>query len=217
MLGWSGIIAGLFIFAYSWLVLRPLLLNVSQQVQADLTDVKTASESLRDNKAAVQVIGLLPNTIATLHGSLLNASTAMYSTAKTTNDAKKGITGLVMPKKALTQDTNRLSKTGEQLKLLAGVVGEMETPVGELADSLKQLPSKAENVSSRAEDLRSALARAAISFQASLLGTAISLIFLFLGSFCLIVSRAMEGLSLTTVQDVSFEESEKHLRQSKSA
>jgi uncharacterized protein YoxC len=218
ILGWVGVIAGLFILAYSWLVLRPLLSNVTQQVQGDLTDVRTASESLRGNKAAAQIINLLPNTFATLHGTLLSASTAMYSTAKTTNDVKKGVTGLLMPKTALSQDTNRLSKTGEQLKLLADVIGDMEPSVTQLSGSLKQFTQQAETISSRAEDLRSSLSHAALPAQAALLGSAISLIFLFLGSFCLIVSRAVAGLSLSSgTENQSLFEREKFLPQSKSA
>jgi hypothetical protein len=194
-LGWMGMAAAVVAVAYSWFGVRPRLQKLTHEIQNDLSDVASVTQSVGGNdQPAIRLLHLLPDTATALHGTLLTASQSLYSSAKTTNDVKKGITGLVMPKTALGLDTRALAQTGRQLTLLAGMVEQMQKPLSDLQKEGDQLPTSLGRASSRIENLQNAVEKAALPFHASLLGFASAALYFFFGSFCFVTAYAFEAV-----------------------
>jgi hypothetical protein len=188
-LGLTAIAAAFIIALVSILEIRPRIEGLNQRLQDDLSFVDSA---LNTSAPGVQIANLLPSTLISLHGTLLSASESLQSGAKTTADVKKGITGLVMPKKALSQDTTHLSNLGYQLRLMAGVINQMQPPVRNLVQQLNQIPAQ----TSRIEGLRNALGQAALPTGVLLLGLGISASCFYFGVFCFSLAYAFSSVLL---------------------
>jgi hypothetical protein len=194
ILGWAGMLASVLSVAYGWIELKPRMAAVTNQIKNNLGDLSTTTQDIAQDPASARLASLLPNALTTLHGTLLTTSETLYGTAKTTNDVKKGLPGIVMPKKALRIDTNRLSETGNQLRLLADVVEKMETPVTDLSNRIEKLPDQLNSLSSKVADLNQVVDQAHLPFQTALLCSAFSVLYFLIGGFCFISAFAVEAI-----------------------
>lgn len=198
--GFLGILVGLGTGAYAAFGLRPKLAALTGQLQESLRSVDVAIASLDKNspsfspafRAGIRLVDDLPEALIALQGSLSEAAKTMAAAGNTTKEAKKGVSGLVAPKDELTRDTKDLKRTSSALQLLSEMIGQMaldSEPLAGRARDVGPLRSLLDATRTRVESVQGALGNADLPMQATLLGFALSGLYLLLG--CLFVSMGV--------------------------
>jgi hypothetical protein len=192
-LGWIGIIAAVITAGVSLFAIRPRLQSAVRQIDQDLQPVTQAAQSLQTpTSPPSRVIRLLPEMLGTLQETTQSASATLYGSAKTTNDAKKGIAGIVMPKTALGIDTARLNETGRQLGVLAGQLGELQSATKEWIGDSNNISVHAQRLVSQLNRMRSVIRSAAVP--TSLIGLALSALYFMIGALSFVFAYAFEAV-----------------------
>jgi hypothetical protein len=136
LLFWTGCFAmlvGTGIGIYSCTGLRRRLAALPDLMKRDLSELDRAAGALQssplDLKTAVQggtrMASLIPETLLSLRGTLLQSSETLDALGATAHQTTKGASGMVAPNSALGLDDQLLKKTAVQLRILAGMVGEL--------------------------------------------------------------------------------------------
>ena len=203
---------------YSVFILRPRLNSLTNEIAQSISTLDHATQkleqspgvlidSLRGLRGANQLLGLLPDTLTTLRGTLNEAAIALSASSATAKKVKGGITGLILPKGELGLDHDVLVKAAEQMRLLAFMVGQLDARSQNLSGVAKRFDAQLSSFQNgrgammdsvhqshrKLQEIYGALSRAALPIQATLLGLALGGLYLFFGFFAFALAAILEN------------------------
>ena len=229
LLGCLAIVIGLGTSFYTYFVLRPKMLTLSKQVTQGLGALESTTQALKEHdslfsaslggmQAGAEMANLLPETLTSLKGTLIESAELLYASSSVTKEAEEGISGLVLADKNLTATARFMRKTATQLRLMVGMVdkfqnvsSKLDSHATEISSQLTQLRSTfgplkqlLENARANIQDTQNALNSLSLPTQISLAGIGFGGLYTFLGVALLALSTIYEKLSqLGRMEDIS--------------
>lgn len=203
---------GILIMFYTVFNLRPKLVSSVSQMEQSLSvansAIEQASTVLDQNNGIFSAAGTsiskggeilhrLPETLTALQGTLFEASHALEALGQTASQTTEGLGGLVVPREAIEVDTAFLGRTAIQLRLLGGMVGELQssfaglsTSTTDVSDRISKLklmqdpfPQMLELARVNMHTAQKAISDMAIPLYATLLGVLFGCLWIVLGLF----------------------------------
>jgi hypothetical protein len=154
ILGVAGIVVGMAIILIAYFYIGPKLERVARSAGADLRSADSALASIEAHPVILasvpsllnhssKLASLVPETLLTTQGLLIEASSSLSVTATAANETSSGVAGLVLPKNTLGKDTLHLRNTSEQMRLLSSMLGEIQGASAPMARSLSAFSDEA--------------------------------------------------------------------------
>lgn len=122
-------------------------------------------------EVSLEAIGPLPETLLSVQGTLEQSATAIETSARTLDALESGLSGVLLPSPEMGRNARAVTKAAEQLRLLAGMVGEMKkesrqvmverrailSEMRELNGQIPEIYSMLTNAQTQARELRVAV------------------------------------------------------------
>ncbi|HET6630587.1 MAG TPA: hypothetical protein VFG91_12500 [Woeseiaceae bacterium] len=217
----TGVVAlgsGVAIAVYSSAVLMP---NVSRLIVEIREDIRVAdralavldksdgllARSIESFDAEADLMAILPETFAHVESVLRSTANTSFFAGEVTKQAGEGVSGLVLPDAETAESARALRETSEQMRQLAGVVGELGGASEPLAADLAGLsralsggPSRPKLDTARLttarrhlQALQGAIADVEVPALAMFAGMAIAGLYIVIGIICLALASGLSA------------------------
>jgi hypothetical protein len=213
LLGCTGIGTGVGTGLYSYFELRPKLATLSEQMGQSLEMVESTTNLLEKHsplfsasvtgiQAGTQILRLLPETLISLRGTLIESSELLNASSAATRETKKGAAGLVLPQEELSASAGIMRKTATQLRLMAKMVEQLKdassglavstshisAQFAELTSNIAPVTQLLQNTRNHIRNTRQAVDSLSIPMHAALASIVLGGLYIFLGIFSFVLA-----------------------------
>ena len=159
VVGAISTLAGILIILIGTFSVRPRLEKIRGDVVRNLGQIEGLLGNVKNDTTSIggavgalsngseNILRLLPETVLSLRGTIQEGSVALRRVGRTLDSLSSGLSGIVLPDRALGRNAIALDKLADQMRLLEGMIRKAESPLDRLPEDVAVVTNRIKEVS----------------------------------------------------------------------